>query len=125
MSTDTNVTLQSAQDKASRSLGNFEQALEHLAQKVESTSERVEHVGDVVKKLKDDFSHLKSTAQHAVQPIMPLVRQGRDLSNRAIYRVQSQPRSLLWVAAGIFGLFWIARSMQSKRGFSASSSASA
>lgn len=108
-------TLQSAQDATIQSIAKFEGALEHLAEKVENTSQRVEHVGEIVQRLKGDFGHLKSTAKNAVQPILPLMEQGRDISNRAISSARQNPKALFLIAAGIIGLFFASRSMQQSR----------
>jgi hypothetical protein len=97
--------LKKAQDATLQSLTSFETALGHLADKVENTNRRVEHVGEIVGRLKDEFLHLKSNAQAAIKPLAPLVEQG----TKAIRRVRSHPRSLLWVAAGLIGIFWAAR----------------
>ena len=115
--TNADSTLQKAQDATVQSIANFETALEHLADKVENTNQRVEHVGEIVQRLKDDFLHIKDSAKHAVEPLMPLVEQGRNISDRAMQSARQNPRALFLIAIGVAGLFFARRSFRAKPAF--------
>ena len=112
-SINTDSSLQKAQDATIQSIAKFEDALEHLAEKVENTNQRVEHVGEIVQRLKGDFFHIKDSAKHAVEPLMPLVSQGKDISGRAFGKVRQNPRAFVAVVAGLAGVYWAFKSFRS------------
>lgn len=115
--TNTESSLQKAQDATIQSIANFETALEHLADKVENTNQRVEHVGEIVQRLKNDFLHVKDSAKHAVDPLMPLVNQGKELSGRAFGRVRQNPRAFLMILAGVAGVIYAMKSFKRPTAF--------
>lgn len=107
--------IQKAQDAVEVNLARFESALAHLADRVEQTSHRVEHVGELARRSKDELLHLKETAQGAIEPLMPIIQQGRDASTRAVGRVKENPKSFLWAFAGVIGAYLAYRSFSSRQ----------
>jgi len=116
----TDPSVKQAQDVVEANLAKFESALEHLAERVEHTSQRVEHVGELARRSRDELVHLKEKAQVAVEPFMPYLKQGKDISNRTITQARENPRPFLWAFAGMVGAYLAYRSFQSRQSFSSS-----
>src|SRR6476469_8683064 len=103
--TNTDSSIQKAQDAVEVNLAKFESALAHLADRVEHTSHRVEHVGELARKSRDELMHLKDVATTAIDPFVPYFKQGKDISNKAIVGVKENPKPYLWAFAGLIGAF--------------------
>lgn len=108
-------SVQKAQDAVEANLAKFETALAHLADRVEHTSHRVEHVGELARKSRDELMHLKESAQSAVGPFVPYIKQGRSFSNKAILQAKENPKPFLWAFAGMVGAYLAYRSYQSRQ----------
>jgi hypothetical protein len=113
--TNTDSSIQKAQDAVEVNLAKFESALAHLADRVEHTSHRVEHVGELARKSRDELMHLKDVATSAIDPFIPVLKQGKDMSNKAIVEVKENPKPYLWAFAGLIGAFLAYRSFQGNR----------
>ena len=112
--TNTDTSVQNAQDAVNASLAKFETALEHLADKVEAASHRVEHVGELARKSKDELLHFKESFQHSIEPFVPYIQQGKEVSQRAITKVQQNPKPYLLTAAGVFAGLLMLQFLQRK-----------
>jgi len=116
----TDPSVKQAQDVVEANLAKFESALEHLAERVEHTSQRVEHVGELARRSRDELMHLKEKAQDAVEPFLPMIKQGKEFSGRTITQARENPRPFLWAFAGMVGAYLAYRSFQSRQSLSSS-----
>lgn len=107
-------TIDKAEEAVQNSINRFETAMEHLAEKVEGTSQKIHHVRDVAKDSKEKLMHLKDEVQATIDPLRPYVAQVRNVSRKALGRVRSAPRPVLWAAVGILG--WAAYQYFKKSG---------
>jgi hypothetical protein len=111
----TNSSVQRAQDAVDASLARFESALSHLADRVEQTRLRVESIGETARRSKDELTHLKDRAKTAIEPLAPMLQQGKNISTRAISTVRENPRPYLWAFVGLVGAFLAYKSYQKNK----------
>lgn len=116
-------SLHRAEQDVQESLKRFEVAMDHLAEKVEGPGEMIHKVQMTARKAKSKFQHvadvvqdikrsaLESFQQGVVLPMVPYLKRGQVLSNKAVAHVRRNPRTYLLVAVGVAGgvaayLYW-------------------